>query len=209
MSESAVEPVGDAEGTQPDASAPEDDSAEDTEAQQLLDGMQDAADEDDPEKLREELVKWRKLSRQHERTAAKNSAAAAKLADIENANKSDLEKANEALAAAQQERDALVMDRARMLAASTHDLPPDLIEYLGDGTAEEINERAETMAQVIDATAKKLAAEMVAQQSGNGARPTGSGRRPVDALRPGAAPANAGVLTPDQVFRQLISGDTD
>jgi hypothetical protein len=207
MSESAFEPVGDVGDTAPDADAP-DEGAEDAEAQELLDGMQEGADEDDsPEKLREQVAHWKRMSRQHERTATKNSAAAAKLAEIENANKSDLEKANEALAAAQQERDSLVTERQRMLAAAAHDLPPDLIEYLGDGTAEEISERAEQLAGIINTTAKKLAAEMAPQPT-NGARPTG-GRRPVDALRPGAAPADNRVLTPDQAFRQLLTGDSD
>lgn len=205
MSESAIEPAGDVEDTAPVGDAPEGEGAEDAEAQALLDGMQEGADDDD-ESLQEKLAHWKRMARQHERTAAKNSAAAAKLAEIENAGKSDLQKANEALAAAQQERDALVTERARMLAATTHDLPPELIEYLGDGTAEEINDRAEQLSEIINTTAKKLAAEM-APQSNNGS--TKSSGRPVGSLRAGAAPASSGVMTPDAMFRQLISGDRD
>lgn len=198
MSETVQEgSAGAVEGGGQDAS----ESAEDQEAQDLLDQMAD----DDPEKLRQEIANWKKLSRQHERAANKNSEAARELAQIREGQKSDLQKAEEARQAAERERDAAHAQTNRMYAAAAHDLPTELIEYLGDGTADEIGERAEQLSGIIKAEVDKRVQALSPQNGGRGT----SGSRPVTGMRPGAAPASAGVASPDQMFRQLITGDRD
>lgn len=196
MSETVSEdPTGVVEDSGQDA----DESAEDQEAQDLLDQMTD----DDPEKLRQQIAHWKKQSRTHERAANKNSAAAAKLQQIEEGQKSELQKATEAREAAERERDAAHEQTNRMLAAAAHDLPTELIDFLGGGSAEEISERAEQLSSIIKAEVDKRVGS-----SGNGGRRP-AGQRTVSAMRPGAAPAGTGPGNMDQMFRQLIHGDSD
>jgi hypothetical protein len=201
MSETVNEGLtGDAEGVDQGADGSLEDQGQDQD-------QSDETDEDDPAKLREQIASWRKMSRQHERAASKNSAAARKLAEIEEGQKSELQKAEDARQAAERDRDDARAQTNRMLAAAAHDLPTDLIDYLGDGTADEISERAEQLSGIISAEVDK---RIAASGSPNGGRrPAAQGQRPVNSMRPGAASANSGVTTPDQMFRRLITGDSD
>jgi hypothetical protein len=157
-----------------------------------------------PEDLAKERDRWKGLAQRYEKTSRENSAAAKKLRDIEEASKTDLQKAQDRQAELERERDAALFSQSRMMAAAAHDLSPELIDFLGDGTAEEINARAETLAGIIKTSAEKLASNM-----GPGSQlvqPPAS-RRPVESMRPGAAPAGTGAGTPDQMFRSLLNGD--
>ena len=78
------------------------------------------------------------------------------------------------------------------MAAAIHNIPPDLIDLLGDGTDEEITARAELLA-------KKLAA---AQQ------PAPAQTRPVESLTPGAKPASQPKPDPDAWLRALAGRGT-
>jgi hypothetical protein len=208
MSESSVETDVGETGEATDTSA-EDTSAEDQAADAALAEL--AAD--DPEHLKAQVQHWMKTAQKHEKTARNNSAAAAKLRELEDANKTDLERAVSAQQAAEQERDALRSEHARSLAAAAHDLDPELTEYLGDGTEDEINSRAEQLAGIIKSAAEKLAEQMVEQAMQNGGRgPGGTGTRrarPVESLRPGAAPAGSSASDANDMFRQLLTGDRD
>ena len=166
--------------------------------------------EQDPEELQKQLDHWRKTAQKHERTARDNSSAAKKWRDQEEASKSDLQKAVEAQQAAEQERDALVMSQNRMLAAAAKDLSPDWIDFLGDGTADDINARAEHLNDLIEAeVTKRMSAR--GQEQSNGSRRTRTGRpaEQMTGMRAGAAPSDNTAMTADQMFRQLISGDRD
>ena len=199
MSETVPEdPTGVAEGTDQGA----DDSAEDQEAQDLLDNMTG----DDPDKLKEQITHWKKMSRQHERAASKNSDAARRLAQIEEGQKSDLQKAEEARQAAERDRDDARAQTNRMLAAAAHDLPTELIEYLGGGTADEISERAEQISGIIKAEVDKRVEALLPP---NGRSKTQTTPRQVAAMRPGAAPAGQSAGNPEQMFRQLIDRNVD
>ena len=95
-----------------------------------------------------------------------------------------------------------------MLAAAAKDLSPDLIDYLGDGTPDEITERAERLAGIIEAeVTKRMQATQSQQQPGSRA----SGGRPaaqlVSGMRAGAAPTDNATMTADQMFRRLMSGE--
>jgi hypothetical protein len=100
------------------------------------------------------------------------------------------------------------MSQNRMLAAAAKDLSPDLIDYLGDGTSEEINERAERLSNLIEAEVTKRIAAATGQQQQNG--PRSGGGRPAERLagmRAGAAPATNSQMTSEQLFRQLTTGE--
>jgi hypothetical protein len=98
------------------------------------------------------------------------------------------------------------------MAAAANDLPPELIDHLGTGTEDEINERAELFAQVIEATAQAIAEQLIADggyvRNGNGQQPTPPqqpGARPVESLRAGSAPAGQAPATNEQWFRNLLN----
>jgi len=200
MSEPAVEGVqgdtGEATGDQ--GLTDEENAAAEGQLQNIL--------ENDPEELQRQLDHWRKTAQRHEKTARDNSAAATKLRELEDANKTELQKAQDALAQAQRERDAATFASSRMVAAATHDLDPDLIDFLGDGTPDEINSRAETLAGIITKAAAKLA-----EQNTTSTPPGRQGRsqRPVESMRAGSAPSTTGPGTPDEMFRALINGDSN
>jgi hypothetical protein len=205
MSETATEDTGGTgEVVAPDANAAEG-HEEDQAAEEQLHGVMQ---EQDPDELQKQLEHWRQTARRHERTARDNSKAAQKWREQEDANKSEVQKALEAQQAAEQERDALIMSQNRMLAAAAKDLSPDLIDYLGDGTSEEINERAERLSNLIEAEVTKRIAAATGQQQQNGTRARGG--RPSEQLagmRAGAAPATNTAMTADQMFRQLMTGE--
>ncbi len=207
MSETATEDTGaTGEVVAPDSTADQGQGHEEdqTAEEQLHQVMQ----EQDPEELAKQVEHWKQMARRHEKTARSNSSAAAKLREIEDAQKSDLQKAEEARQAAIEERDALIMSQNRMLAAAASKLSPDWIEYLGDGTADDINARAEQVVNLIEAeVTKRLAERTGGQEQGNGGRTrTGRPTEQLAGMRPGAAPADNASMTGDQLFRQLING---
>ncbi|MEU3613522.1 hypothetical protein ABZ725_14560 [Streptomyces sp. NPDC006872] len=166
-------------------------------------GQGKPAEPADPEA---ELAKWKALARQHENKhlaalgfKSKDEIdqlrqAAQKHAEFEDAQKSELQRANERAASVEQQLADVRSTNARLMAAATHGIPPDLIDLLGSGTAEEINARAEVLAERLKAAAPAPA-------------PTAN-QRPVESLTPGAAPAStSGEVTPDQWIRRL-SGRT-
>jgi hypothetical protein len=207
MSETAPEDTGaTGEVVAPDSTADQGHDEDQAAEEQLHQVMQ----EQDPEELAKQVEHWKQMSRKHEKTARSNSAAANRLKEIEDSQKSDLQKAQEAREAAERERDALVMSQNRMLAAAAKNLSPDWIEYLGDGTADDINARAEQVVNLIEAEVTKRIAARTGQEQGNGGRSrTGRPSEQLAGMRPGAAPADTAAMTGDQLFRQLIHGDRD
>jgi hypothetical protein len=207
MSESAVEGLASDTGvaeTTGDATSTSEGHPEDQEAEEQLHQVMQA---EDPDELKKEAERWRGLAQRHEKTARNNAADAKAWREQQDANKSELQKAQEARLAAEQERDALATQQNRMLAAAANDLSPDLIEFLGNGTAEEISDRAATLARLMNEEADRRVDARSKQATGNG-RPTVRGQAPVGTMRSGSAPSTGANLTsPDQMFRQLIQGD--
>ena len=178
---------------------------EDQEAEEQLHGVMQ---EEDPEELKKQLEHWKAMSRKNERSARDDRAAAKKWRDQEDANKSEIQKAQEAREAAEQERDALIMSQNRMLAAAAKDLSPDWIDYLGDGTSEEINERAEQLVTLIEAeVTKRMQAQQQSQQPNGGRARGGRPSEQLAGMRAGAAPADNATMTSDQMFRRLLTGE--
>lgn len=108
----------------------------------------DASTEDKPD-LAAELAKWKSMARKNEALAKQNATAAAKLAKIEEASKSELERAQAAAAEADQrakaaeERIARALTKAAVSAAAAKAgaidadavlalLPPDAVTVDGD-----------------------------------------------------------------------------
>lgn len=181
---------------------PAEGSTDDADAQSLLDQM--SADSDDPEVLKQQAEHWKQMARKNESRARENSSAAKRLKEIEDADKSELQRANEAREAAESERDQARAQHNRVMAAASNDLPVELIDLLGSGTEDEINERAQTFATVIDARAQEIAEQMAANNGGGWQPGTGSAR-PVESMRPGSAPAQGGTpATADDWFRSLL-----
>ena len=178
-----------AEGTETDP--------EDAEAAELLSGMsqQENAEQDD----------WKAKAREWEKRAKQNSKAAARLKEIEQANMSELEKAQAAQRDAEERANTATAMHNRVMAAAANNLPVDLIDHLGSGTEEEINETAEIFARVIEDEVQRRVDEITGGNADrNGQR--NSGARPVESMRPGSAPASGGTPTsPDEWFRQLLS----
>ena len=201
-------------GVTGEANAPVVDSAEGHEEDQAAEEqLHQVMQENDPEELLKQVQHWRSTAQKHERASRDNSAAAKKWREQEEANKSDLQKAIEAREAAEERANTVTRQNERMLAAATHNLSPDLIDYIGGGSADEISERAEHLNGIIEAEVEKRVATRLQEHTGRRSQNQRTGGRPADqmqGMRAGAAPADNGIMTSDQMFRQLIrSRDQD
>jgi hypothetical protein len=141
---------------------------------------------------RRALASERKARREAER---ERNELRARLQQHEDAEKTELQKAQEAAKRYEQELTTTRVANARLMAAVAHDLPPDLIDLLGDGTDEEIDARAKLLAEKLAATAPAPAAEP--------AKPTATPTRPVEALKPGGRPATQEPEDPNAWLRRL------
>lgn len=164
-----------------------------------------------PEELAAQLKDWKARARSWEGRAKGNSAAANELAELKKAQMSDSERIQAELAEARQERDEARADHSRVMAAAAHDLPIEMIDDLGTGTDEEISERAERWAGVIETRAQELAQvlvkDMLEQQQGQGRNGSLMGARPVESMRAGSAPSNGTPpADPNAWFRNLVQG---
>jgi hypothetical protein len=147
-----------------------------------------------------EAAKWRSLAQKHEKRHLDTlgfksmdeidqlKQAAEKYREFEDAQKTEIQKATERATGLEQQLADYKSANARLMAAATHNIPPDLIELLGTGTDEEINARAEALAERLKVTAPP---------------PAAASQRPVESLTPGAAPSNAAPEDPDAWIRKL------
>lgn len=117
----------------------------------------DTDTEEDPVKLRADIEKWKSLARKHERSAKDNSAAAKRLAEIEDATKSETQKLNDQLSAAQVELQTLRVEQIRHQAAREAGLDPDLAEYITAADPDEALAQAKRLAERLAAKAPKVA----------------------------------------------------
>jgi len=149
-----------------------------------------------------EAAKWKSLARKHENQhlsalGLKSKAELDELRQIaqkhreaEDAQKTEIQRATERATTFEQQLAEMKATNARLLAAATHNIPPELIDLLGSGTDEEIGARAELLAERLKAPAPAPSAP--------------STQRPVEALTAGAAPASStAAATPDQWIRTM------
>ena len=118
----------------------------------------------------------------------------AELAQYRDAEKTELQKAQEAAKRFESELTTTRVANARLMAAVAHDLPPDLIELLGSGTDEEIDGRAKLLAAKLAAAAPAAHPE---------AKPAPAKTRPVESLTPGGKPASAEPEDPNSWLRRM------
>jgi hypothetical protein len=170
------------------------------------DGTEGAAE--DPAAQLAALKKQNEALKRHSRTwetrAKENTAAAAKLAEIEDANKTEIQRATDrAVQAEKRATDAEGLYH-RTLACARYDLPADLIEKLTGSTEDEINASAESFAAAINERAAVLAAAQAKATPGQGATPP-PGFRPVENLRPGAMPAGGNQPPDANAFLRAVA----
>lgn len=160
-----------------------------------------------PEEMAAQLNEWKARSRQWENRSKGNSAAAQELAELKKAQMSESERIQTERDEAIRERDEARADHSRVMAAAAHDLPIDMIDDLGTGTDEEINERAERWAGLIETRAQEIAQVLVKDMIDQNPGRNGSlmGARPVESMRAGSAPSNGTPpADPNAWFRNLI-----
>jgi hypothetical protein len=136
-----------------------DTTAEDTEAQELLAGAMSGEDtqgtaegeQDDLQtqlsKALAEAEKWKGLSRKHERTAKDNKSAADELAQLKDSQKTEQERLNDRLAAAEVKLAQYRTREVRNQAASEAGLPADLAEFITEVDFEPALEQAKRLAE--------------------------------------------------------------
>jgi hypothetical protein len=166
-------------------------------------GTETGGQQPDPEELAKQLDHWKQMARKNEQRARENATAAARLQEIEDANKTELQKAVEAQQRAEEERDTALMNHNRIMAAAANNLPVELIDDLGAGTADEINDRAGRFSAAIEKRAQEIVAEQLQAAGRNGLSSLGS--RPVESLRPGSAPSGGTPTSSEEWFRALVS----
>lgn len=127
-------------------------------------------------------------------------AKADRLAEIEDAQKTEQQRHAEAAAAAQKERDEARAEALRYRAAATHKIDSDYFDLLGTGSEEQITQRAERIGGLLSENAQ-MKAELEALRAG---RPAPTSGTPVVALKPGATPE--GTKTEDDVLYERLFG---
>lgn len=105
-----------------------------------------AAENTDP---RAELERWRALARKHEAEAKRNADAAAKLRQIEDAQKSEVEKLRDAAAAAEARAKQAEAEVLRWRVAVRLGLPPALASRLQGDTEEAIEADARDLMEAV------------------------------------------------------------
>jgi hypothetical protein len=91
--------------------------------------------------------KWRALARKHENAAKDNAAAAQKLAELEESQKTDQQKLADRLAATEKERDEYRIRDIRATAARDAGLDADLVQFLTATDAETALAQAKALAK--------------------------------------------------------------
>lgn len=179
----------------------------DSDAEQLLadavaagDGDEKATGKDELAAAKAELAKWKAQARENEKRAKANADKAKSYDEYTEAQKTEQQRLADRASAAEKRAAEAESRYHRTLAAATYDLPPSMIDQLGDGTEEEITARAELLAAAINERAAVLAQ---ANGNKNGASTTG---RPVESLRPGALPAgDSKPGDPNAWFRGMLA----
>lgn len=134
-------------------------------------------DEPDADALKAEVEKWKGLARKHEQTAKSNAAAARKLVELEEADKSELQRAQDAAKAAEERAKAAELNLARANVALRKNLTEAQAKRL-QGTSEE----------ELEADADDLLALLKPANDDEREPDMGLPRRPQERLRPGARP---------------------
>lgn len=190
-----TDPAGQDAGTAPDTGADDGRSAEEL----LADAVSTPDDGQDPlARAQAEAAKWKETTLKAEArankaalTAKANAGAAARLAAIEDANKTEIQRATDRAIQAEDRAAKAEGLYHRTLAAANHDIPPSLIDLISGSTEDEITASAEALAAAINDRAGDIAAASARANGLTGQPQRPASTRPVESLRPGAVPASA------------------
>ncbi|HLR94114.1 MAG TPA: hypothetical protein VK053_06295 [Jiangellaceae bacterium] len=94
-----------------------------------------------------DVDKWKAIARKHEQRAKENADKAKEYDAYVESQKSESQKLTDAQKAAEARATAAEADAARLRAALEHGLSKDDLDLLGSGTADEITQRAERLAE--------------------------------------------------------------
>jgi hypothetical protein len=136
----------------------DDAEAEQKQGEATKEGDAGESDTDDPQaKLQADAERWKAMARRHEKAAKENAAAAKKLAELEDANKSETQKLNDQLSSAQVELQTLRVEKIRAQAARDAGLDPELAEYITAADPDEALSQAKRLAERLTPKAPKSA----------------------------------------------------
>jgi hypothetical protein len=143
------------------------------------------------------------MSRKNEERARENYDKAVRLDAIEESQKTELQKAIDRADRAEAEAAAARVERLQLTAAAQYEIPVDLTYLLIGNTEAEVNAIAERIAKAINERAEALANS----RNGNGQPQRQPGGRPVEMMRPGAAPSTGSTApaNPNEVFRGMVT----
>lgn len=140
-------------------------------------------EQDSPDESGTDEPDWKAMARKWEKRAKENSEAAARLKELEDAQKTEQERLAEQLESERSQARQSAIEAARYRAAMQHGLTPDHLDFLGDDP-EQIEERAQKFAQLI------------AEKTSEPVQPS---RRPQERLKAGAAPDVQASQSPEEV----------
>ena len=139
-----------------------------------------------------ELAKWKSIARENEKRAKANAEAAKRLQEIEDSQKSELDKLTEAKTVAERRANEAEQRALRLEVAADKGLTPAQAKRLVGATKEDL-----------EADADELLASFKPADDGDGGAETDSLRRPRERLRPGATPS----AEPEETDpRKLVAG---
>lgn len=110
---------------------------------------QPAEQPDPPTPDSEDETDWKAQARKWEQRAKANSDAAARLKEMEDAQKTEQERLTESLTAAQQRAQELELKAARLEVAAEKGLPKSSIKFLTGTTPEELAESADELLELM------------------------------------------------------------
>lgn len=97
-------------------------------------------------------VDWKAKAREWEKRAKENSTAAQRLAELEEAQKTNEQRLADRVAQVERERDETRVELTRFRLATRYGLAEDDLDFLGSGTDEEMEDRAKRLSERIAAS---------------------------------------------------------
>lgn len=144
-------------------------------------------DDFDPQRAWDKIQKANREAASLRKQVSELQPRAEQFNALEEASKTEVQRMQEALEAANRSRDEAQGDALRLRIAHQHKLETDDLDLLGVGDEETLTARAERLAALRSA----------ARASEEAPRPP---QRPVEQLRPGATPAQEATSIPDDAY---------
>lgn len=143
-----------------------------------------------------EAKKWKALARKHEAQAKANADAAKKLKELEDADKSEAQKAADKAAEAEKRAQEAEMRALRLEVAAEKNLTPAQAKRLAGTTKEELEADADELLESF---------KPAESSEGDDKSKTGPGGRPKERLKPGAGPDDDPEVNPDELAKKILS----